>query len=178
MSTFGIKRIKVVINVDNPVVTSSGEITNRIKDAIFSGDGDVTYERIYGRCRELKTRIKTLSDIDILKIGTNHSTYCMANGITEELLLRSGELQIGENKNFTSRFPINNIVILRDNGIAIENVTSLCSIDKINGEVTIPLPQRTGIFSFIYSHKNVSIVGNNALQIPSTNNFGISTITT
>ena len=74
MSTFGIKRIKVVINVDNPVVTSSGEITNRIKDAIFSGDGDVTYERIYGRCRELKTRIKTLSDIDILKIGTNHST--------------------------------------------------------------------------------------------------------
>ena len=57
----------------------------------------------------------------------------MANGITEELLLRSGELQIGENKNFTSRFPINNIVILRDNGIAIEDVKSLCLIDKING---------------------------------------------
>jgi hypothetical protein len=176
MITFGSKKIRVTLGIENPIVNMDGSIENRTESSIVTEKGDSLYERVFDTCNVLKSKVFTVKSSDIIKINMNHLVYCEAKAISENTLFNSGELTIKELKNKTRIFPIDNIAILKNDGNTISNITLLCSIDKINGIVIIP-PSEIGIFSFIYSHKRVSVISSKKVQIPSTNIFGISTIT-
>lgn len=118
-----------------------------------------------------------LSKTDIDKLNLNIDTYCSANNKTKSEVFNIGEKHIRESLNKTKYFPIDSIAILRNNGTAIENITELCTIDLIEGTVFIPEAEDTGICSFLYSVKKMSIESIKNLEIPRYNRSGIQVLT-
>ena len=174
---FGIKKIRILIKDDVPKLGENGELSNRIGSAILSNNGDRIFERV-GNKTFMKYRGYTiLSRTDIDKLNLNIDTYCSVNNKTKSEVFSIGEKHIRKSLNKTKYFPLDSIAILRDNGTAIENITELCTIDLIEGTVFIPEIEDTGICSFLYSVKKMSIKSIKNLEIPRYNMSGIQILT-
>jgi hypothetical protein len=174
---FGIKKIRILIKDDVPKLGENGELSNRIGSAMLSNSGDKIFERV-GSKTFMKYRGYTmLSKTDIDKLNLNIDTYCSANNKTKSEVFDIGEKHIRGSLNKTKYFPIDSIAILRNNGTAIENITELCTIDLIEGTVFIPEAEDTGICSFLYSVKKMSIESIKNLEIPRYNRSGIQVLT-
>lgn len=174
---FGIKKIRILIKDDIPKLGENGELSNRIGSVTLSTDGDRVFERV-GSKTFIKHRAYTrFSRADIDKLNLNIDTYCSANSKTKSEIFNLGEKHIRENLNKTKYFPLDAIVVLRNNGTAIENITELCTIDLIEGTVFIPEVEDTGMCSFLYSVKKMSIKSIKNLEIPRDNRSGIQVLT-
>lgn len=174
---FGIKKIRILIKDDVPKLGENGELSNRIGSATLSNNGDKVFERVGNKTFIKHRGYTTLSKVDIDKLNLNIDTYCSANSKTKSEIFNIGEKHIRESLNKTKYFPIDSIAILRNNGTAIENITELCTIDLIEGTVFIPEAEDTGVCSFLYSIKKVSIESIKNLEIPRYNRSGIQVLT-
>lgn len=173
----GRKIFRVILRSNHATFNNDGSLSDK-KDSIkFSGDGEYINERVFGvDVHTTKKRIKTYNPDAVSQIGLSLSVYLEYTGKSEEEVFYSGEIHIWEDTIRTRLFPVNDIVVLRNNGTTIENVTSLVSIDKINGLVTIPQVESDGIFSLIYTQKRFSKVEEKDLVLPVSDKFGISVI--
>lgn len=174
---FGIKKIRVLIKDDVPKLGENGELSNRIKSVVLSGNGDKIFERVGSRTFMKNRGYTKLSKIDIDKLNLNIDTYCNVNNKTKSEMFDAGEKHIRESLNKTKYFPLESIAVLRNDGVAIENITELCTIDLIEGTIFIPEAEDTGMYSFLYSIKKMSIESIKNLEIPRYNRSGIQILT-
>lgn len=174
---FGIKKIRVLIKDDVPKLGENGELSNRIKSVILSDNGDKIFERVAGRTFVKDRGHTKLSKVDIDKINLNIDTYCSVNNKTKSEMFDIGEKHIRESLNKTKYFPLESVAVLRNDGVAIENITELCTIDLIEGTIFIPEAEDTGICSFLYSIRKMSIDSIKNLEIPRYNRSGIQVLT-